>query len=173
MKQKLTIVDYTTIALFLMLSLYFLHTSLTPASWMFLDGVNLIFHEAGHLIFFPFGEYISIAGGTIMQLLIPAVVCIYFFFHQQYFSAYTVLFWLGQSCINVSVYASDAITQQLPLLGGGSVIHDWQYLLSHTGLLDATPIVAGFFFWSGILLYILAPFLAIRRTVLHSQNIKY
>lgn len=42
-------------------------------AWL-LDNVNLVFHEAGHVIFALGGEFIGILGGSLMQVLIP-VVC--------------------------------------------------------------------------------------------------
>lgn len=38
--------------------------------YLFIDGVNLAFHEAGHLIFAPFGSTLGILGGTLGQLLV-------------------------------------------------------------------------------------------------------
>ena len=34
-------------------------------------GLNLGVHEFGHLVFGPFGQWLGIAGGTIVQLLAP------------------------------------------------------------------------------------------------------
>ena len=59
--------------------------------------------------------------------------------------------WVGQNIINVSVYAGDAVAMQLPLLGGDSVIHDWNYLLGTLHVLKWAPEVAGILFALGIL----------------------
>ncbi len=40
----------------------------------FMHRVNLVFHEAGHVIFMPFGRFLSILGGTLGQWLIPFIV---------------------------------------------------------------------------------------------------
>ncbi len=45
-----------------------------PISDSFMHDVNLVFHEAGHVIFMPFGRFITVLGGTLNQLLIPFVV---------------------------------------------------------------------------------------------------
>lgn len=60
-------------ALFLLLVL----VGRTGDGWMpFLDGVNLLFHEAGHPLFGIFGwESLTILGGTLMQVLILAAGC--------------------------------------------------------------------------------------------------
>jgi hypothetical protein len=49
----------------------------------FLHGINLIFHEAGHILFMPFGRFMKILGGSLNQILIPAIVSSYFFFKGQ------------------------------------------------------------------------------------------
>lgn len=119
----------------LLVGLYGAVCALSPSTYRFLDRVDLVFHEAGHPIFGLFGEFIGILGGTLMQLLIPAIVVGYFFFHQQPYSGAVSLFWLAQSLFNVSVYVRDARAQALPLLGGEDTLHDWNYLLGRLGLL--------------------------------------
>lgn len=104
-----------------------------PADFGFLDGVDLVFHEAGHVIFGIFGEFIGVLGGTLMQVLVPVSITVYFYLHRQVYSATVVLFWVAQNCFNVSVYVKDARAQVLPLLGEG---HDWNYLLGRLHLLN-------------------------------------
>lgn len=36
----------------------------------------ILFHEAGHVIFMPFGEALRVAGGTLGQLLMPLVCAV-------------------------------------------------------------------------------------------------
>ncbi|MBP9812342.1 zinc ribbon domain-containing protein, partial [Candidatus Gracilibacteria bacterium] len=40
----------------------------------FIHGVNLIFHEAGHVIFMPFGKFMTILGGSLFQCMLPAIL---------------------------------------------------------------------------------------------------
>ncbi|MEZ5672313.1 MAG: hypothetical protein R3E08_07960 [Thiotrichaceae bacterium] len=40
--------------------------------------INLPFHEAGHVLFSPFGRLIQILGGTLGQLLMPTIVMFHF-----------------------------------------------------------------------------------------------
>jgi hypothetical protein len=107
----------------------------SPGTYRFLDRVDLVFHEAGHVIFGFFGDFIGILGGSLMQVLIPAVVVVYFALHRQHYSAAVTLFWVGQSLFNVSVYARDARRRALPLLGGEETLHDWGYILGKLNLL--------------------------------------
>lgn len=129
---------------------YFFNIAPDPTEWHFIDHVNLIFHEAGHPIMMFFGRFLHIAGGTIFQIGIPAALTLYFWKQGQLFSASLLLFWVGQNFINVSIYAGDAIIQQLPLLGGDAAGHDWTNMLTMLGLLKHTPIIAGILFYIGL-----------------------
>jgi hypothetical protein len=99
----------------------------------FLDGVNLAFHEAGHLFLLPFGQALHFLGGTLAQLAVPAAAALHFRARGDRFAAAICWLWLGESGMNVAVYMADARAQALPLVGGG--VHDWLWLLSKTGLL--------------------------------------
>ena len=59
-----------------------------------------------------------IAGGSLFQVMFPAVFVGYFIWYEKYYSAAIVLFWVGQSIINVWVYAADAVVMQLVLTSG-------------------------------------------------------
>ena len=85
-----------------------------------------------------------------MQLAIPLVFISYFAFTRRLFSAALVMFWLGQSFLNVSVYAADAIEMKLPLVGGN--IHDWNHLFSHLNVLSKTGLIAGIIRYTGIII---------------------
>jgi len=143
-----------------LLTIYFLWIAYDPMQGSFLDMVDLPIHETGHLIFRPFGEFMSIAGGTLFQVILPAVFVGYFVWRLQYYSAAIVLFWVGQSILNVWIYAADAVVMRLVLTSGftgseGS-FHDWNYLLTHTGLIGSTRIVAGIIRAVGTLVIIAA-----------------
>ncbi|WP_224956404.1 hypothetical protein [Geomonas subterranea] len=120
----------------------------------FLHLVNLPFHEAGHVLFSPFGRFLQVAGGTIMQLLVPAVVAISFYMRGDRYAAAVGIWWLGESMADVAPYADDARAGQLPLLGGvtGSEVedyHDWEVMLGKLGLLTWDHSIGSFFFVTG------------------------
>ena len=142
--------------------LYFLWCARDPYQWHLIDGVNLVIHEAGHVVLMPFGELLSVAGGSLFQVIVPAVFVAYFYRRGQAYSAALVLFWVGESLLNVSVYAGDALKLQLPLLGGEDSIHDWNHLLSATGLLPSTYKIAAAIRVAGTLLIFAALFLSLR-----------
>ncbi|HUF03421.1 MAG TPA: hypothetical protein VMM38_04525 [Aridibacter sp.] len=138
------------LAIAILVSLYFLTIAYNPlvdGLWNFLNLVDLPIHETGHLIFRLLGEFMMIGGGSLFQVVVPAVFVGYFVRQGQYFSASLVLFWVGQSILNVWVYADDAERMQLVLTSGmtgseGS-FHDWNYLLSETGLIGYHSVVSG------------------------------
>ena len=115
----------------------------TPEAWHFIDNVNLIIHEAGHWIFWPFGEFMHVLGGSLNQVLVPCLFVLYFYTNKDNYSAALILFWVGINFINVSIYAGDAVRMQLPLLGGDNVIHDWNWLMIYMGQLHHTAQIAG------------------------------
>lgn len=124
----------------------------------FLHGPNLIFHEAGHVIFSPFGDFIMILGGSLEQCLIPIIVIYTFLFKEQNpFWASIGLWWLGQNLTDVALYISDASARSLPLIGGMSEeAHDWGNLLTMTGLLRYDFTFGIITHYMGMILMILA-----------------
>jgi len=111
-------------------------------AWL-LDNVNLVFHEAGHVIFGLGGEFIGILGGSLMQILIPVVCGVALLRRGDHFGVALCGLWTGQSMVNVAIYVGDARQLALPLLGGEHVIHDWNYLLGRLGLLEWDRFLAG------------------------------
>lgn len=139
--------SYPKLIFAVLLAIYFLWIAFDPMAGSFLDMVDLPIHETGHLIFRLFGEFMMIAGGSLFQIIVPAVFVGYFWWNEKYYSAAIVLFWVGQSIINVYIYAADAVVMQLMLTSGmtGSEggFHDWNYMLTSLGLIGSTKVVAG------------------------------
>lgn len=113
-----------------------------PDAWRFVDGVNLLLHEAGHPAFGFFGEFVTALGGTLMQLLFPLAFVVHFARSRQGFGGAVALAWLGESLFNVARYVADARARVLPLVGGDGTQHDWAYLLARLGLLESDQAVA-------------------------------
>jgi hypothetical protein len=122
----------------------------SPGTYRFLDRVDLVFHEAGHVIFGFFGEFIGILGGSLMQVLIPAILVTYFGIRRQYYSAAVTLFWVAQSLFNVSVYAKDARARALPLLGDDISAHDWHNILGRLHLLNWDQVIGNLIYTMGL-----------------------
>lgn len=130
--------------------------------YRFLDRVDLIAHEAGHLFFSWFGECIQVAGGTIGQLFVPIAFTVYFSLRKELFSSSVAFFWVGQNLFNISVYAKDAQAMALPLvsMGGGDAVHDWNYLLSHMRLLRYDRVVGALIYGLGLLIVVASVIMA-------------
>ncbi len=121
---------------------------------LLVDYINLLIHEGGHGIFKIFGKFIYALGGTLAQILIPGMFVVFYLIKRNKIPAQISLIWLGQNLINISIYASDARAQMLPLLGGKKVYHDWNYLLRETGLLNYDQEVGLFFYSLAILVFV-------------------
>ncbi len=167
--------DKLKTAVAIIASLYFFSIVYNPFNPSFLDFIDLPIHETGHLIFSPFGEFLMIAGGSLFQVAFPMVFVGYFVYNEKPFSAAIVLFWVGQSLLNVFIYANDAVVMQLMLTSGmtGSEggFHDWNYLLETFGLLGKTNLVAGFIRFLGSAVIIISSILSIKFALKTEQEL--
>lgn len=103
----------------------------------FMHNILLPIHEAGHVLFRPFGEFMTILGGSLFQLLLPCGIGIAFIIvNRDNFGAAICLWWASVSLVDLSPYIYDALQPQLILLGGHTGEdgpHDWIYLLDTFG----------------------------------------
>lgn len=108
----------------------------------FLHRPNLVFHEAGHVIFgFAGNRVLTALGGSLMQVLVPLGIMVAFLAkNRDAFAGAVFLWWAGQNLVDVAPYINDARMLQLPLLGGGTGReiegHDWEFILTRVGWLD-------------------------------------
>ncbi len=128
----------------------------------FMHNINLPFHEAGHLFFSPFGRFMNVLGGSLLQCLMP-LICLGAFLYpnKNPFAAAVALWWFAQNLMDLAPYIGDARAGELPLLGGvtGSEVedyHDWEYLLTATGYLYSDTKIAARFYMTGRWLMVLA-----------------
>lgn len=124
----------------------------------FMHLINLPFHEFGHILFMPFGVFMMFLGGSLFQVLLPlALMCVFVFKQRDTFAGSLMLWWCGQSFIDVSPYIADAEYRALPLVGGGGEeSHDWGNLLTMMDALDNTQAIANCSFAIGAVLIIAA-----------------
>ena len=142
---------WITSAVLVPFSLYYIFSH---GEYTLIDNANLIIHEAGHFFFGFMGNFIQAAGGTLMQILFPAFLALYFLRTGYRTGVQIFIFWLGQNLINISVYAADAQVRKLHLLGNGK--HDWYYMLRELGILNQCELVGFTFFTLAILLMVVA-----------------
>ncbi|MDJ0974777.1 MAG: hypothetical protein QNJ98_09990 [Planctomycetota bacterium] len=119
------------------------------ASWF--DGINFGFHELGHYVFRPFGRFMHIFGGTLLQCLMPLVAGFFLLRQRDYFGVAFCLGWLSTNFSGVAIYMADAQIMQLTIVAPGvgvvdsgmkGQMHDWRNLLNMLGLLKHTDFLA-------------------------------
>ena len=112
---------------------------------LMMDLVFVAIHEGGHLLFRFFGEFLAVAGGTILQLSVPLMLAAFFIFQRQIPGTAFCLFFFFEQFLPIATYMADARAQELPLLtvgDGDYVIHDWAYLFGRLGVLEHDTAIA-------------------------------
>jgi len=99
-----------------------------------LHNLILPIHETGHIVFMAFGEYLYAAGGSLFQILFPAIFAGYFLWKREKYAATIPLWFVGISAIDIVSYIKDAPYGEIELIGGE---HDWSYLLGETRWMHA------------------------------------
>jgi hypothetical protein len=127
----------------------------------FLHRPLLVFHEAGHIVFMPFGEWVTVLGGTLGQLLMPLLLAgALLLKNHDPFGASIGTWFLGVSLMDVAPYMFDAMHPQLTLLSGSTGEnggpHDWIYLFNSLGLLSRSQMLGGLTHKFGALLVLLS-----------------
>ncbi len=115
------------------------------ASWF--GGLNLGIHEGGHVLFSFLGsEFLTTAGGTLLQCAAPVIAAWMFTRQPDYFATAFCGSWLSMNLYGVATYMADARELDLPLvnIGGGDADHDWNYMLAELGLLQFDTTLATF-----------------------------
>jgi hypothetical protein len=100
---------------------------------------DLVFHEAGHVLFSFFGRFLNVLGGSLFQFVLPLALAGAFLRRRDPFGAVVCTWWAGQNLLDLAPYIADARALQLVLIGGrtGAEVegHDWEYLLTELGWL--------------------------------------
>ncbi|MFC1579610.1 zinc ribbon domain-containing protein [Thermodesulfobacteriota bacterium] len=145
--------------------LKFMFTSVDSGAVMgsFFHLVNLPFHEAGHILFRPFGRYMTSLGGSLFQLMMPLICMGVFLVHtRDSYAASLSFWWFGQNFLDLAPYINDARRLVLPLLGGNTGksspygFHDWEFILREAGIVHWDRRLALFSHKLGIIIMIVA-----------------
>ncbi len=127
-------------------ALFLIYIAAASSPFLLIDNVNLVVHEAGHLLFGWLGQTIGVAGGTILELLVPAALAAFFIFQRQLPGTTFCSFLFFENFHYIAPYMADARRQELPLVSvgdaGGEGVHDWFYLFQKLGLLEHDTTVA-------------------------------
>jgi hypothetical protein len=104
-----------------------------------LDNVHLPIHEGGHLLFGWLGETLGLWGGTLLQLIVPALLAVSFAARQELPGTTFCAFAFFHSLTGVATYMADALRRELPLVTVGAAAdeaeHDWVRIFSSLGVL--------------------------------------
>ncbi|MEI7613680.1 MAG: hypothetical protein WCK63_12270 [Betaproteobacteria bacterium] len=126
----------------------------------FMHNIVLPIHEAGHVFFMPFGEFMTILGGSLFQVALPLGIGVAFLLRQRDpFGAAICLWWAGASLVDLAPYIWDSLNPQMIMLGGHTGEdgpHDWIYLLGRLGALKNAHFWGVFVHHLGVLLMLAA-----------------
>jgi len=150
--------------IFLIWGLYFVSLGMAyePIGNSFMHNINLVFHEAGHVIFRLFGRFMTILGGSLFQIMVPLFLALALLIkNHDNFGAAIGFWWTGQSMIDIAPYIDDARSLSLPLLGGGTGMdrpgmHDWRNILLDLNMLQHDHAIANAVMLTGKIILLLA-----------------
>lgn len=154
--RSLKLKRYARIAFALVAAWYVGRPVVQPFDYVILRDIILATHEAGHVLFMPFGEFLMVLGGSLFQVLVPCAFVAYFARRRDWYGAAIMVFWVAFALTDLALYIGDAGARQLPLLGGDPGAHDWTFLLVQTGLLEEDWLIAGVVRALGVVLYVTA-----------------
>ncbi len=121
------------------LVLVFMSFMMSREGWVpLLDWATLTIHEAGHpIVGMLFGQNMMVYGGSLFQVLFPLVFVWHFKRQNQALGFCFSIAWEASALHALGRYVADARAQELPLVGNGDRIHDWNEILSRWNLLAA------------------------------------
>jgi len=120
-------------------AIFLLHALTDKDGFLIIDYVFLPIHEGGHLLFGWFGETLGVVGGTLLQLLVPLALAVYFAFQRHIAGTAFAAFFFFENFLNISVYMADARRHALEYvtIGDAEVAeHDWTYLFAKCGVIE-------------------------------------
>ena len=116
-------------------------------SYHWVDGINLLIHEAGHVVFSLFGGTVGLLAGPLLQLAVPFFITFRLWRRGESVPAAVGAFWSAESLMYTAEYLADANRLALPLIGDHP--HDWRWLLDRAGALESAEEI-------GLALHVLA-----------------
>ena len=116
------------------------------------------FHEFGHILFRPFGEFMHNLGGALFQVALPLVLGgIFLVKNRDPFAAAVMLWWSAVAVMDTAPYVYDAqVPQHILLTGrtGDTGAHDFIDVLGDLGLLNRAQAVGRLTHAFGVLMLI-------------------
>jgi len=127
-------------------ALFLLYAFRAHGGFLLVDNVNLVVHEGGHLLFRFFGSTLALWGGTLLELMVPLALAVYFTFQRQTTATAFASFFFFENFLYIATYMADARSQGLPLVTVGDAEfggHDWFRIFSSLGLLQYDRAIGG------------------------------
>src|SRR5665811_1992405 len=118
---------------------FLLYAAIEQSGFLFIDYVNLVVHEGGHLLFGWFGPTLGLWGGTLLQWLVPLLLAAYFFRERQPAAFVFCIFFFFENWLYTASYMADARAMTLPLVTTGDpdfVAVSYTHLRAHETVLD-------------------------------------
>lgn len=123
------------------------------------DRVDFFIHEFGHIFFsFFWNEFLTIAGWTLLQLIIPILLLIMFFRQKDYFAIALSFGWIWTNFFYIAMYSSDAIKLNLPLVNmwfWSEIVHDWNYMFHELWVILYTDLISDIFYYTAVTFFII------------------
>lgn len=119
--------------------LFLIYAFRDQSGYLFIDNVNLVIHEGGHPLFSWFGQTLGVWGGTLLELIVPASLALYFARERQVTATAFCTFFFFENFLYIGTYMADARAQELPLVTTGDpefVEHDWFRIFGDLGVLQ-------------------------------------
>ena len=126
--------------------LFLWHAAADRDGFLLMDRVNLIVHEAGHLLFGWFGATLGLWGGTLLELLVPLALAAHFTLQRHSSGTAFAAFFFFENFLYIATYMADARAQALPLVTVGDPAaggHDWFLIFSRWGILQYDTSISG------------------------------
>lgn len=122
-------------------ALFLIYALTNTTGFLIPDYANLMIHEAGHPFFSWFGYTIMILGGTLLELLVPFLCALFFFWKRETTGFAFSVYWFFENFPYIGAYMADARTASRPLVGSDT--SDWEILFGQWNLLTQDQKIGG------------------------------
>lgn len=121
--------------------------------------VSIPMHELGHFLFMPLGEMMTVLGGSLLEVLLPSILFVWFFKRECSGLASFALYLAGYGLIHVAAYMGTARNHDGMVflsLDQNPETHDWFRLFGWWGLLEHDTTVSAITTCIGVVVVLLA-----------------
>lgn len=106
--------------------------------------INFGVHEMSHIIFGFLPPILVAAAGSVGEISFTLLLLFATVRSKAYFAAVFVAQWVMLAFMSAGRYMADARSQLLPLIGPGETVqHDWHFIFSQLGWLEADTLIGG------------------------------